>query len=162
MGQDPYHNPNQATGLAFSVPINVRIPPSLRNIYKELANDISGFKIPNHGNLENWARQGVLLLNDVLTVEHNQPASHSKIGWKDFTLAILNAINKNCRNVVFILWGNYAKSKIKHLDSKSHLILTSAHPSPFSAIKFYGCRHFSKANDYLIKCGKTPIDWHIL
>ncbi|WUR04172.1 uracil-DNA glycosylase [Vairimorpha necatrix] len=161
LGQDPYHNLNQATGLAFSVPSHLKIPPSLRNIYKELQNDIPDFKIPLHGNLESWARQGVLLLNDILTVEHNKPGSHSKIGWKEFTGAILEKINKMCENVVFILWGNYAKLKSKNIDHERHLVLMAAHPSPFSVTKFYGCKHFSRTNEYLIKCGKTPINWNI-
>lgn len=161
LGQDPYHNENQAIGLSFSVPKDVGIPPSLRNIYKELKNDIPDFSIPTHGNLEKWAKQGVLLLNDVLTVEKHKPGSHSNFGWKFFTKSIFERINEKCNNVVFILWGNYAKSKSKNVDHYRHLVLEAAHPSPFSVMNFFGCKHFSKTNEYLKKCGKSPIDWNL-
>ncbi|KAF9764822.1 Uracil-DNA glycosylase [Nosema granulosis] len=159
LGQDPYHNENQAMGLSFSVPRGIKIPPSLRNIYKELKEDIKGFKIPEHGDLTNWAEQGVLMLNDILTVEKNKPGSHSKIGWKIFTKKVLEKINERCSNVVFIFWGNYARSKADLIDKSKHLVLESAHPSPFSARKFFNCKHFSKANEYLILHKKEPIDW---
>ncbi|KAK9885140.1 hypothetical protein WA026_010651 [Henosepilachna vigintioctopunctata] len=162
IGQDPYHNPNQAMGLSFSVPINVKIPPSLKNIYKELNSDLTGYSIPSHGSLIKWAEQGVLLLNDVLTVEKNKPGSHSKMGWKLFTQRILEVINETCNNVVFLLWGNYARSKSFLINPSKHLILESAHPSPFSANKFFGCKHFSKTNEYLKNHNKVPIDWAIL
>lgn len=161
LGQDPYHNEHQAMGLSFSVPRGVKIPPSLRNIYKELQQDIKGFKIPDHGDLTSWAKQGVLLLNDILTVEKNKPGSHSKIGWKDFTQKILEKVSEVNSNVVFILWGNYARSKAKYIDKSKHLILESPHPSPFSARKFFNCKHFSKANEYLIMNNKDPVDWYL-
>lgn len=161
IGQDPYHNPGQAMGLSFSVPKNVRPPPSLLNIYKELKSDILGFKIPNHGDLTNWARQGVLLLNDVLTVEKNKPLSHSNIGWKFFTSKILDIINSKRKNIVFMLWGNHAKQKAKFIDSSKHLILQAGHPSPLSVRHFLGCKHFSKANEYLEKNGIDKIDWNL-
>lgn len=161
LGQDPYHNDNQAMGLSFSVPKGVKIPPSLRNIYKELQQDIKGFKIPDHGDLTSWAEQGVLLLNDILTVEKNKPGSHSKIGWKEFTQKILERVSELNSHVVFILWGNYARSKAKFIDESKHLILESPHPSPFSARKFFNCKHFSKANEYLLENGKDPINWNL-
>lgn len=161
LGQDPYHNLNQAMGLAFSVPNNVKIPPSLKNIFQELKNDILDFVIPKHGNLEAWAKQGVLLLNDVLTVEQHKPGSHSDLGWEIFTKAILSKINETCQNVVFIFWGNYARSKSKYVNKHKHLVLEAAHPSPFSAYKFFGCKHFSKTNEYLVKNGKSPINWNL-
>jgi uracil-DNA glycosylase len=159
LGQDPYHNENQAMGLSFSVPKNIRIPPSLKNIYKELKNDIKNFTLPRHGDLTNWASQGVLLLNDILTVEKNKPGSHSKIGWKKFTKRILEEVSKRCTNIVFLLWGNYARSKAEIIDKQKHLILEAAHPSPFSYLKFCDCKHFSKTNEYLIKHNKEPINW---
>lgn len=159
IGQDPYHNVGQAMGLSFSVPNGVRIPPSLKNIFAELKEDIPDFKIPSHGNLTKWAEQGVLLLNDVLTVLPNQPSSHAKIGWKIFTTRILELINENHKNVVFILWGSHAKQKAKFIDRSKHLVLESAHPSPFSFHLFRGCRHFSKANSYLKSNNKEEINW---
>lgn len=161
IGQDPYHNPGQAMGLSFSVPRSMRIPPSLRNIYSELKNDINGFEIPKHGDLTSWAAQGVLLLNDTLTVSKNMPASHSRCGWATFTTKIIDLINEKLENVVFILWGENAKKKAKSVDKIKHLVLESGHPSPMSVRLFQGCKHFSKANEYLTEHGKAPIDWRL-
>jgi uracil-DNA glycosylase len=159
IGQDPYHNPGQAMGLSFSVPKNIKAPPSLVNIYKELTIDIPTFVTPSHGDLTSWAKQGVLLLNDTLTVLKNKPASHSEIGWKLFTKKILELINIKLDNVVFMLWGNHARQKRKLIDDSKHLILEAGHPSPFSVKTFQGCKHFSKANEYLKKHSKTEINW---
>ncbi|KAL3187610.1 hypothetical protein MRX96_025100 [Rhipicephalus microplus] len=160
LGQDPYHNPGQAHGLAFSVPKGVAIPMSLQNMYKELANDIPGFQQPSHGNLTGWAQQGVLLLNACLTVRMNTPNSHKDRGWENITDAVIRHLNKQCSNLVFLLWGAYAQKKGSIIDQKKHQILQCAHPSPLSASRgFFGCRHFSKANEYLIKHRKQPIDW---
>lgn len=158
LGQDPYHNENQAHGLAFSVPLCVKIPPSLDNIFNELSNDL-GVDKPKHGNLEKWADQGVLLLNSFLTVELHKPLSHSNIGWDLFTDAIISKISDLKHHVVFILWGNYAKSKKNLVDQHKHCVLTAAHPSPMSVSRFYGCRHFSKTNKYLIENNIPQIDW---
>lgn len=162
LGQDPYHNENQAHGLSFSVlPSQPEIPPSLQNIYKELHDDL-GCDIPNHGYLKKWADQGVLMLNTVLTVRAHQPNSHQKHGWEEFTDAIIRALNKQDRPIVYLLWGKPAQTKIKMLDNPKHLILTASHPSPLSAYRgFFGCRHFSQTNDFLEKNGITPIDWQI-
>lgn len=160
LGQDPYHNPGEAMGLCFSVPLGVKVPPSLQNIYKELYSDL-GCTIPKHGDLTKWARQGVLLLNTSLTVEKNKPMSHSKIGWHLFTDAVIQNINSKLSNVVFMLWGNFAKSKASLIDEKNHLILQSAHPSPLAGGAFFGNKHFSKANSYLQLNRKKPIDWQI-
>ena len=161
LGQDPYHNPGQAHGLSFSVPKGVATPPSLVNIYKEIHSDI-GAAIPNHGNLEKWARQGVLLLNAALTVQANTPMSHSKIGWHQFTNMVIKTVSDQKEHVVFMLWGAFAKSKAELIDTSKHLILTAAHPSPLSAFNgFFGCRHFSKANQWLASYGIEPIDWSI-
>ena len=161
LGQDPYHEPHQANGLAFSVTKDVRIPPSLVNIYKELKDDVNTF-IPNHGDLTKWAKQGVLLLNNVLTVEQGKANSHAGIGWEIFTLNIVKALNKREKPMVFILWGNNARSKKQYIDTSRHLVLESAHPSPLSAHRgFFGSKPFSKANDFLIKNNMTPIDWQI-
>lgn len=162
IGQDPYHNPGQAMGLSFSVPRSVRMPPSLRNIYEELEEDIPGFQMPSHGDLRGWASQGVLLLNDTLTVVKNQPASHSKIGWKIFTTKVLKLINERLCNVVFMLWGSHAREKAGMINKSKHLVLQAGHPSPFSAKLFRGCRHFSKANAYLKANGRREIDWNSL
>lgn len=162
LGQDPYHNPGQAMGLAFSVPRGVPVPPSLRNIYSELSEDIENFKIPKHGDLTSWAKQGVLLLNDTLTVSKNMPGSHSNYGWKHLTSKILELINIKLENVVFILWGNHARSKASLINRNKHLVLEAAHPSPMSVSLFRGCRHFSKANEYLVSHQKLPIDWALL
>jgi uracil-DNA glycosylase len=161
IGQDPYHNAGQAHGLCFSVNHGVKIPPSLRNIFKELSSDIEGFTIPDSGNLEAWARQGVLLLNSVLTVKEASPGSHKRLGWENFTDAIIKAINDNKEHIVFLLWGNYAITKKHLINAQKHLVLTSAHPSPLAGGAFSGNRHFSKTNDYLKQHGKQPIDWRL-
>ena len=161
LGQDPYHNPGQAMGLSFSVPEGVKAPPSLVNIFKELQKDI-GLPIPTTGNLTPWAMQGVLLLNAVLTVRAHEPASHAKIGWTDFTNDIISLLSLKKSGLVFILWGNFAQEKIKLIDSTKHKILKAAHPSPFSANNgFFGCKHFSATNDYLVNTHQDPIDWSI-
>lgn len=161
LGQDPYHNVGQAHGLAFSVPDNIQKPPSLLNIFKELKNDLN-IEIPTTGNLEKWAKEGVLLLNASLTVRANNAASHAKIGWQQFTDAAIQALSDKKENLVFILWGNYAIAKEKLIDSSKHLILKTVHPSPLSASRgFFGCNHFSKTNEYLINKGINPIDWRI-
>jgi uracil-DNA glycosylase len=160
LGQDPYHGPNQAHGLSFSVQKGVPIPPSLKNIYQELTTDI-GFIPPNHGCLESWAREGVLLLNSVLTVEKNKPASHQGKGWEQFTDRIVALLNQEREHLVFMLWGAYAKKKGAMLDRNRHLVLEAAHPSPFSVQGFFGCRHFSHANQYLEANGIAPITWQI-
>jgi uracil-DNA glycosylase len=159
LGQDPYHNPGQAMGLSFSVPEGIKIPPSLVNIYKELNKDI-GMPIPSKGDLTKWAKQGVLLLNVVLTVRANEPASHSKIGWMDFTNDVIKIISEQKKEVVFLLWGNFAQQKQMYIDATKHKILKAAHPSPLSAHNgFFDCKHFSSTNIYLVQHGKTPIDW---
>lgn len=158
LGQDPYHNVGQAHGLSFSVPKGVENPPSLKNILKELSSDLSIEKF-SHGCLESWAKQGILLLNSFLTVELHQPLSHSKIGWEVFTDNVIQQISNTKQNVVFILWGSFAKNKIKFIDSNKHFVLTSAHPSPLSSYKFFGCKHFSKTNDFLISKNICPINW---
>lgn len=159
LGQDPYHNPSQAHGLSFSVPKGVAMPPSLVNIFKEIKTDL-GISLPSHGDLENWAKQGVLLLNASLTVRKNEPGSHSKIGWLTFTNAVIQKISDEKKNVVFLLWGRFAHEKQALIDETKHGVLKAAHPSPFSADKgFFGCRHFSKTNAYLTKHGLDPIDW---
>ena len=159
LGQDPYHGPGQAHGLCFSVNDGVNFPPSLRNIFKELQNDI-GKPIPRSGNLTDWAKQGVLLLNATLTVQAYMAGSHQNKGWEQFTDAVIHKINHQKENVVFILWGNYAISKSKLIDQNKHLVLTSVHPSPLSASRgFFGNKHFSKTNDYLIEKGLKPIKW---
>jgi uracil-DNA glycosylase len=159
LGQDPYHGPGQAHGLCFSVPPGVRPPPSLSNIYRELGSDL-GLPRPQHGFLEHWARQGVLLLNSVLTVEIAKAASHSKKGWEPFTDAIIAQVNDKAEPVVFMLWGAYAHKKASNVDSRRHLVLKAAHPSPLSAHNgFLGCKHFSQCNAFLVKNGFPPIDW---
>ena len=161
IGQDPYHNDHEAMGLSFSVPRGVKIPPSLINIYKELHEDL-GLVAPNHGDLTSWARNGVLLLNASLTVEKNKPASHKDYGWLIFTDEIIKAVNKKNNPVVFILWGNFARSKKKLITNPIHLILESAHPSPLSAYNgFFGSKPFSKTNDFLINHHIDPINWSI-
>ena len=161
LGQDPYHGDNQAHGLAFSVLPNVEIPPSLQNIYKELQDDLSLY-IPNNGFLVKWATQGVLLLNTVLTVRAHEPYSHQAKGWERFTDAIIEAVNKSPQPVVFMLWGRPAQLKAAMLDNPKHLVLKAPHPSPLSAYRgFFGCKHFSKANDFLKSNGLEPIDWQI-
>ncbi|MBS2210535.1 uracil-DNA glycosylase [Carboxylicivirga mesophila] len=159
LGQDPYHGPNQAHGLCFSVNEGIKMPPSLVNIYKELHNDV-GIDIPKHGNLEHWARQGVLLLNATLTVQAHQAGSHQKKGWEQFTDAVIKTVADDLNNVVFLLWGAYAQKKSQLIDPQRHLILKSVHPSPLSAHRgFFGNKHFSKANEYLVANGKTAIKW---
>lgn len=161
LGQDPYHGPDQAHGLCFSVKPGVRPPPSLVNIYKELESDL-GLPRPRHGFLEHWARQGVLLLNSVLTVEMAKAASHSQKGWERFTDAVIRLVNAKPDPVVFLLWGSYAQKKAAFVDSSRHLVLKAAHPSPLSAYNgFLGCRHFSQTNAFLEKHGQTPIDWSL-
>jgi uracil-DNA glycosylase len=159
LGQDPYHGAGQAHGLSFSVQKGITAPPSLGNIYKELLSD-TGTPIPNHGNLERWAGQGVLLLNAVLTVRANEPASHSKIGWMEFTDMVIRKLSDQRSNLVFLLWGKFAQEKQSLVDETKHCVLKAAHPSPFSADKgFFGCKHFSKTNEYLMKHGIEAIDW---
>lgn len=161
LGQDPYHNPGQAHGLSFSVPMGVAAPPSLVNMFKELETDLN-LPRPNHGNLVKWAEQGVLLLNASLTVEINKPMSHSKIGWHEFTNSVIKTLSDQREGLVFLLWGGFAKSKKDLIDSSKHCILTAAHPSPLSAYNgFYGCKHFSKTNEYLTQKGVSPIDWSL-
>src|SRR5829696_7072937 len=159
LGQDPYHGPRQAMGLSFSVPKGVAPPPSLINIFKELHDDV-GVPIPNHGNLTHWAEQGVFLLNASLTVRAGEPMSHSKIGWAEFTNTVIKKISEEKEHVVFLLWGKFAQEKRVLIDESKHLILRSVHPSPLSASGgFFGCRHFSKTNQYLMSYGIDPIDW---
>ncbi|CAH1002140.1 Uracil-DNA glycosylase [Neolewinella maritima] len=161
LGQDPYHNPGQAMGLSFSVPRGVTPPPSLRNIYKEI-DDSLGIQKPGHGDLTKWAEQGVFLLNSMLTVERNQPGSHKRSGWQYFTDASIKAVSDKTEHTVFMLWGAFARKKAALIDGDKHLILESAHPSPFSADKgFFGNQHFKQANEYLEANGKTPIDWSL-
>lgn len=157
LGQDPYHGPGQAHGLCFSVPDGVDPPPSLKNIFKELKADI-GMEIPKSGNLEKWAEQGVFLLNAMLTVRANEAASHHKIGWQQFTDAVISKLSEQRSGLVFMLWGAFAKSKAKLIDTQKHFILQAGHPSPLSERYFFGCRHFSQANNILLKQGLTPID----
>ena len=161
IGQDPYHGPGQAHGLSFSVKPGVDIPPSLVNIYKELHDDV-GCYIPNNGYLVKWAEQGVLLLNAVLTVRAHQAASHQGMGWEEFTDAAIRAVNKQNQPIVFLLWGSFAQKKAAMLDNPNHLILKAPHPSPLSAYRgFFGCKHFSQANEFLQRHGVAPIDWQI-
>jgi len=170
LGQDPYHgvgkgdycNQPQAHGLAFSVTTNIKTPPSLVNIYKELVTDIKGFITPTHGNLTSWAEQGVLLLNTVLTVQQGQAHSHAKLGWERFTDKIIAEINQHNDGCVFILWGAHAQKKGRSIDGSKHLVLNGPHPSPLSAYRgFFGCQHFSKANTWLLNQGKSAIDWRL-
>lgn len=158
IGQDPYHGEGQANGLCFSVNDGVKIPPSLRNIFKEIQSDL-GKEMPSSGNLERWAEQGVLLLNAILTVRASKAASHRKKGWEVFTDAVIRLISEEKEQVVFLLWGNYAQKKGEIVDESKHLILKSGHPSPLSAKYFFGNQHFSQANAYLQESGKKPIDW---
>jgi uracil-DNA glycosylase len=160
LGQDPYHGEGQANGLCFSVAPGVRVPPSLKNIFKELNRDLN-VDIPVDGDLSAWTSQGVLLLNATLTVRANQAASHQKKGWENFTDAVIKSISENREYVVFMLWGNYAKQKAACVNRSKHLILEAAHPSPLARIGFKGCSHFSKANEYLVKNNISPIDWRL-
>lgn len=160
LGQDPYHGKGQAHGLCFSVPQGITPPPSLVNIFKELNNDL-GIPIPNHGNLEKWAKQGVFLLNAFLTVCAGEPASHSKIGWQDFTNTVIQKLSEQRTGIVFLLWGKFAQEKDMLIDISRHHILKAAHPSPYSVSGFFGCRHFSKTNELLKHEGYNPIDWSL-
>lgn len=160
LGQDPYHGPDQAHGLCFSVLPGVKVPPSLVNIYKELAQDIPGFVVPQHGYLKSWAQQGVLMLNTVLTVEQGKAHSHAKTGWETFTDQVIAAVNSHCDNVVFLLWGAHAQKKGRVIDRERHHVLSAPHPSPLSAHRgFFGCRHFSQTNQILEQLGREPVDW---
>ena len=160
LGQDPYHGPNQAHGLAFSVLPGVQVPPSLQNIYKELMQDIPGFRKPEHGFLESWAKQGVMLLNTVLTVEAGKAHSHARFGWETFTDNVIAAINQHCEGVIFLLWGSHAQKKGSIIDRKRHHVLQAPHPSPLSAHRgFFGSKHFSTTNELLSAAGKKPVDW---
>jgi uracil-DNA glycosylase len=160
LGQDPYHSVGQAHGLSFSVKDDIKLPPSLKNVFKELEDDIDAFQLPTSGNLSKWAAQGVLLLNAILTVEAHKAASHHKKGWEQFTDNVIKSISKECEHVVFLLWGKYAEQKDSLIDEQKHLVLKAAHPSPFSAYRgFLGCKHFSKVNEYLNSEGRTAIDW---
>jgi uracil-DNA glycosylase len=160
LGQDPYHGAGQAHGLCFSVQPGVKPPPSLVNMFKELKSDIPGYRIPEHGSLQQWAAQGIFLLNAILTVEANKPASHQKKGWEEFTSAAISALSRKRDGIIFVLWGAFAQQKAALIDQKKHVILKAAHPSPLSAYNgFFGSGHFSKINDILIKRGDTPIDW---
>lgn len=162
LGQDPYHGPGQAHGLCFSVLPGVKTPPSLKNMYKELARDIPGFNVPEHGHLTQWAEQGVLLLNTVLTVEQGQAHSHAKIGWERFTDAVIAQLNEHRSDIVFLLWGSHAQKKGKMIDTNRHHILKTTHPSPLSAHRgFLGCGHFSATNHILEQQGHQPINWQI-
>ncbi len=161
LGQDPYHGPSQAHGLSFSVNYGIKSPPSLVNIFKELKSENIGFEIPNHGNLTAWANQGVLLLNATLTVRAGEPGSHQKKGWETFTDSVIKLISDEKEHCVFLLWGNFAKSKSSLIDLEKHLVLTAAHPSPLAGGAFFGCRHFSKANEYLKSKGLQPINWNL-
>ena len=160
LGQDPYHGPGQAHGLSFSVPEGIPAPPSLKNIFKEIETDLD-IKMSGRTNLESWARQGVLMLNAVLTVQAGVAASHSRIGWQEFTDAVIRYVSDNCDGIVFMLWGNFARGKRELIDTSRHYVLEAAHPSPLARGAFFGCRHFSKTNEILMAQGKTPIDWKL-
>jgi uracil-DNA glycosylase len=161
LGQDPYHGMGQAHGLCFSVPYGIKAPPSLVNIFREIQSDL-GIPVPPHGNLETWGRQGVFLLNATLTVRANQPGSHQNKGWELFTDSVISKLSGSTKGLVFLLWGKYAQAKEVLIDPDKHLVLKAAHPSPYSAdAGFFGCRHFSKTNNYLTANGKTEIDWSL-
>ena len=160
LGQDPYHGPGQAMGLCFSVPKGIPAPPSLKNIFSEIHTDL-GIPMSGSPDLEPWARQGVLLLNSVLTVEAGMAASHSRIGWQEFTDAVIRTVSDRCDGVVFLLWGRFAQEKAALVDTSRHHVLTAAHPSPLARGAFFGCRHFSKTNQILVSEGKTPINWQL-
>jgi len=162
IGQDPYHGHGQAHGLCFSVQKGIVPPPSLKNVFKELVDDIPGFQKPNHGDLTKWGEQGILLINAILTVRAKSPASHRGKGWEQFTDAVIQKLNDEREGLVFILWGNFAKKKGAKIDTNKHYVLAGTHPSPMAArYGFFGCKHFSKTNEYLTKNGKEPIDWQI-
>lgn len=160
LGQDPYHGPGQAMGLSFSVPDGIAAPPSLKNIFKEIAADL-GVTMSGSTDLTPWARQGVLMLNSILTVEAGRAASHSRIGWQEFTDAVIRYLSDNHSGIIFMLWGNYARSKKALIDTSRHTVLEAAHPSPLAGGAFFGCRHFSKANEILRQEGLDPIDWRL-
>ena len=160
LGQDPYHGYGQAMGLCFSVPEGVPAPPSLKNIFKEIEDDL-GIRMSGSPDLEPWARQGVLLLNAILTVRSGEAASHSAIGWQPFTDAVIRCISERCEGVVFLLWGNFARSKRTLIDTSRHYVLEAPHPSPLARGAFFGCRHFSQTNQLLVRQGKTPINWQL-
>jgi len=160
IGQDPYHGPGQAMGLSFSVPEGIQAPPSLKNIFKEIETDL-GVSMSGSTDLTPWAEQGVLLLNSVLTVRAGLPASHSSIGWQHFTDSVISHINDSCDGVVFLLWGNFARTKAALIDKSKHFVLEAAHPSPLARGAFFGCRHFSKTNSLLLQQNKTPINWQL-
>jgi len=160
LGQDPYHGPGQAMGLSFSVPQSVQAPPSLKNIFREIESDL-GIHMSGSPDLTPWARQGVLLLNTSLTVEHGAPMSHSRIGWAEFTDAVIRYLSDNKEGIVFLLWGRFAQGKKALIDTSRHHVLEAAHPSPLAGGAFFGCRHFSKTNEYLINEGKSPINWQL-
>ncbi len=160
LGQDPYHGAGQAMGLSFSVPSGVPAPPSLKNIFREIETDC-GIRMSGNTDLTPWARQGVLLLNAILTVEANMAASHSRLGWETFTDAVISYLNGNRRDIVFMLWGSFARSKARFIDPYRHCVLQAAHPSPLARGAFFGCRHFSKANEFLTLHGMTPVDWRL-
>ncbi|EAH7654581.1 uracil-DNA glycosylase [Campylobacter jejuni] len=160
LGQDPYHQPNQAMGLSFSVPYGVKIPPSLLNIYKELKTDLN-IEPSKSGDLSSWAKQGILLLNSIFSVEAGKPASHSSWGWQEFSDAVISKLSLEKSGLIFMLWGNYAKSKKALIDTNKHFILEAAHPSPLARTGFLGCKHFSKANEILRNLGKNPINWKL-
>ena len=159
LGQDPYHNPGQAEGLSFSVPSGVPLPPSLKNIYKEISDDIGIDMSHKNGSLRGWADQGVFLLNAILTVRAGAAASHSRLGWQTFTDAVIRTISDRRSGIVFLLWGNFARSKKALIDTSRHYVLEAAHPSPLAGGAFFGCRHFSKTNEILTQNGSQPIDW---
>ncbi len=161
IGQDPYHGPGQAMGLSFSVPPGINIPASLKNIYKEMVDDV-GIQLPTHGDLTHWAKQGVFLLNAILTVEHKKAGSHKQIGWQRFTDRVIEILSREKYGLVFLLWGRFARSKVNLIDEMKHYVLESAHPSPLAGGAFMGNYHFSKTNELLEKQGKTPIDWQIV
>lgn len=160
LGQDPYHGFGQAHGLSFSVPDSVPAPPSLKNIFREIETDL-GIRMSGYPNLENWARQGVLMLNAVLTVRSGEAASHSKVGWEQFTDAVIRCISDRCEGVVFLLWGSFARSKRELVDTSRHYVLEAAHPSPLARGAFFGCRHFSRTNQILAAQGRQPVDWQL-
>lgn len=160
LGQDPYHGPGQAMGLSFSVPKEIAIPASLKRIYAELQRDV-GIIIPNHGDLTQWAMQGVFLLNAMLTVEKSKPGSHKNIGWQEFTNAVIRTISEEKEGIIFMLWGNFAKNKKSLIDTQKHYVLEAAHPSPLAGNAFQGCKHFSKANEILKSLGKKEINWQL-
>ena len=160
LGQDPYHGEGQAMGLSFSVPNGVKMPPSLRNIFAEIESEF-GFQMSGSTNLEPWAKQGVLLLNTVLTVQEGMAASHRNMGWEQFTDAVIKYLSDNCSGIVFLLWGNFAKAKKELIDSSKHFVLEAAHPSPLAGGRFFGCGHFLNTNQILMEQGKTPINWQL-